>query len=268
MIKFKRWLWGGVAVAVALTSTGVGFTAWQFAHYAPKDAPQSPDPAALAFFLDDYAGARKAFLAQGDGLAARFRGVERFALRVPAAKSAAEPFIDGLYIPAQVAPRRLLLVTSGVHGVEGPTGSAVQRMFMKEFHTRGAGRDRCAAGARGQPLGFCERPTLHREQRGPQPQCLHRGCALPFGERGLPHGQPDDQPGGAGGHGRPGQCVLPAAGGGADCRARHAHAAPGGAAGAVPGRPRASISAAAPWSRLCRRWRRCCSPSWPPTRWP
>ena len=135
MIKFKRWLWGGVAVAVALTSTGVGFTAWQFAHYAPKDAPQSPDPAALAFFLDDYAGARKAFLAQGDGLAARYRGVERFALRVPAAKSAAEPFIDGLYIPAQVAPRRLLLVTSGVHGVEGPTGSAVQRMFMKEFLT-------------------------------------------------------------------------------------------------------------------------------------
>ena len=40
-----------------------------------------------------------------DALAARFRGVERFALRVPAAKSAAEPFIDGLYIPAQVAPR-------------------------------------------------------------------------------------------------------------------------------------------------------------------
>lgn len=135
MSTWMRRLTWTMVVVMGLATAGVGLGAWLFARYAPKDAPQPPDPAALAFFIDDYQGARQAFLAQGDALAARFRGVERFALRLPAAKSVAEPIIDGLYIPAQVARKRLLLVTSGVHGVEGPTGSAVQRLFMKEFLT-------------------------------------------------------------------------------------------------------------------------------------
>jgi hypothetical protein len=104
--------------------------------------------------VDDYQGARKAFLAQGEALATQYRGVERFEVPIVSSKAERDQFVDGLYIPAQSAPKRLLLVTSGVHGVEGPTGSAVQRMFMKGVpEARGSGRDRCAVCARSQPLG-------------------------------------------------------------------------------------------------------------------
>ena len=133
MSKLMRWLAGGVVAIAGLGAVGVGVTTWQFANYAPKDTPQAPDPGALAYFVDDYQGARKAFLAQGEALATQYRGVERFEVPIVSSKAERDQFVDGLYIPAQSAPKRLLLVTSGVHGVEGPTGSAVQRMFMKEF---------------------------------------------------------------------------------------------------------------------------------------
>ena len=41
--------------------------------------------------------------------------------------------IDYLYIPHTNNPKGLVIVTSGVHGVEGFAGSAVQRMFVKEI---------------------------------------------------------------------------------------------------------------------------------------
>lgn len=40
--------------------------------------------------------------------------------------------IDYCYIPAEKNLNCLVIITSGVHGVEGFTGSAVQRMFMRE----------------------------------------------------------------------------------------------------------------------------------------
>ena len=125
-----------LALAVLL-ALGTGVALWRFEHYAPADPAIAPDAAALALFIDDYAGARRAFLAQGDALAARFRRVERFALPVASAQ-ANDLFVDGLYVPAQQTPRRLLVISSGVHGVEGPAGSAVTRLFMQEFMTEAA----------------------------------------------------------------------------------------------------------------------------------
>ncbi|GLS15284.1 M14 family metallopeptidase [Hydrogenophaga electricum] len=129
-------LWRVLAGLAVLALSAAGWSAWRLATYAPRDTPQPADPAALAWYLDDYAAARADFLARGDALAARYAGVERFAIPVPSASGVPGLFVDGLYIPAQSGSKqRLLLVTSGVHGVEGPTGSAVQRLFMDEFLT-------------------------------------------------------------------------------------------------------------------------------------
>lgn len=118
---------------LGLAVVGIGWTTWQFATYAPKDAPVQADAAAVGLFIDDYAGARQEFLARGDALTARLRGVERFEIAVASHSGVNGLFVDGLYVPAQAAPKRLLVISSGVHGVEGPTGSAVMRLFMAEF---------------------------------------------------------------------------------------------------------------------------------------
>jgi hypothetical protein len=118
---------------LVLVVGAIALSTWQFATYAPKDPPVPADAAAAAWFIDDYAAARRDFLAQGDALAGRFAGVERFAIPVASPSGVPGLFVDGLYIPAQVTRKRLLVISSGVHGVEGPTGSAVMRLFMAEF---------------------------------------------------------------------------------------------------------------------------------------
>ncbi|MDO5693562.1 MAG: M14 family metallopeptidase [Pseudomonadota bacterium] len=127
-----RWLWRGLLALIAVAALVVGVALWRFAHFAPADPAIAPDAAAQALFIDDYAGARQAFLAQGDALAARFERVERFAIPVASAQ-ATGLFVDALYVPAQRQPKHLLIISSGVHGVEGPAGSAVTRLFMQEF---------------------------------------------------------------------------------------------------------------------------------------
>ncbi|WP_159519485.1 M14 family metallopeptidase [Sunxiuqinia indica] len=44
--------------------------------------------------------------------------------------------VDWLYIPAQQQPRKLLVLTSGLHGIEGFTGSAIQLMFIDRILSR------------------------------------------------------------------------------------------------------------------------------------
>ena len=92
--------------------------------------------AALAWFMDDYASARRDFLVRAEVLTRQLRDVHSIEIEVPNGASTTELFVDGLYIPAQGDNKcRLLVISSGVHGVEGPTGSAVQRLFMHEFLT-------------------------------------------------------------------------------------------------------------------------------------
>ena len=128
-----RWLWRALLALLVLGLLAAGVASWRFAHYAPPDPPAAPDAKALAYFVDDYAGSRRAFLRAGDALAQRFARVERFAIPVASPQGVPDLFVDGLYLPAQQAPQRLLILSSGVHGVEGPTGSAVMRLFMDEY---------------------------------------------------------------------------------------------------------------------------------------
>lgn len=131
-----RVLTGLLLTLPAALLAALGWSTWRFASWSPRDAPMPPDAAAQAWFIDDYAAARADFLARGDALARTFAGVERFAIPVDSRSGLTALFMDGLHIPAQGdEKKRLLVVSSGVHGVEGPTGSAVQRLFMHEVLT-------------------------------------------------------------------------------------------------------------------------------------
>lgn len=131
--RLLAWL---AALLVVVLVMVAAVASWRFANYAPADPPVAPDAAALALFMDDYAASRADFLARGDALAARHPGVQRFAVPVASRQGVTGLFVDGLHLPAQGTPQRLLVLSSGVHGVEGPAGSAVMRLFMDEFLDR------------------------------------------------------------------------------------------------------------------------------------
>ena len=127
-----RWLTRLLLALLVLALLGTGWALWRFDTYRAPDPTITPDPAAMAYFKDDYTAARAAFLQQGDALAQRYARVERLAIPV-ASGHLRDLTVDALYVPAQQTPRRLLILIAGTHGVEGPTGSAVMRLFMSEF---------------------------------------------------------------------------------------------------------------------------------------
>lgn len=78
------------------------------------------------YFPDDYFAARAAFQS-------RAQGGEQLHHVLHATGPGGEALsIDGACIGA-AAPRRLVLITSGIHGVEGVAGSAVQQLWLSEF---------------------------------------------------------------------------------------------------------------------------------------
>ena len=132
-----RWLIKTLLALVALAVLGTAWALWRFATYSAPDPMVQADPAALAYFVNDYAPAREAFVRKGDALAQRFGGVER--LHIPVASGhLRDLFVDGIYVPAQQTPKRLLILVAATHGVEGPAGSAVMRLFIDEFMTPAA----------------------------------------------------------------------------------------------------------------------------------
>ena len=149
-----RWLIRTLLALVALAVLAGGWALWRFANYQAPDPVIEPDPAALAYFVDAYAPAREAFLRKGDALAQRFTGVERLTIPVSSAQLK-DLFVDGVYVPAQHTPRRLLVLVAATHGVEGPAGSAVMRLFADEFMTPAALADTGVLLLHGlNPFGF------------------------------------------------------------------------------------------------------------------
>jgi hypothetical protein len=89
----------------------------------------SPLPSdSSAYFSADYFAARRAFLDAAARAGARTRS-HVVSARGPRGE---ELFIDATRLGAS-SPARLLILTSGVHGVEGLAGSALQQLFLTEL---------------------------------------------------------------------------------------------------------------------------------------
>jgi len=100
--------------------------------YRPSPVQYEVLPAALNYFHESYADCRTAFLEKATRLAQRYNGVEVLSLPVPGT-SDRDLVVDYCYVPAQRTSHGLLILSSGVHGIEGFTGSAVQLMAMEEL---------------------------------------------------------------------------------------------------------------------------------------
>ncbi len=110
----------------------VGITTYQYNTYAPNAVTQEAVPSNLVYFQSSYEECRKSFILLADKIKKKFKNVRISKLKVESKKDP-DLTIDYCYVPAQKKFKRLLILSSAVHGIEGYVGSAVQQMFMKEL---------------------------------------------------------------------------------------------------------------------------------------
>ncbi len=124
-----------VAIVIVVLITGIlGYTYVSFNSYSPADPEVEINKTVQQYFQDSYIESREAFRLQAGMLQTKFDSVQLFSRNVPS-KIDNDLTIDFCYVPAQKETEKLLIITSGTHGVEGYVGSAVQKMFMSEILT-------------------------------------------------------------------------------------------------------------------------------------
>ncbi len=115
-----------VIIAAVLIYVSIGFGKLEF-----KDSfPVTVDYA--AFYPETYDQARQDFRDITAGLSEYYSNVVTTSIVVPSATDN-NLTIDICYVPAQKDSANLLILSSGVHGIEGFVGHAAQQLFIQDF---------------------------------------------------------------------------------------------------------------------------------------
>ncbi|MFC2113495.1 M14 family metallopeptidase, partial [Bacteroidota bacterium] len=114
---------------IVLIFAGLYLSYWMF---SPGDKGVTVNEADLVYFQESYNDCRQSFLAEAKIAVGQYDNAELFSINVPSSVDQ-DLYIDLLYLPPVDSAGKLLVMSSGVHGVEGFTGSATQQMFLKEL---------------------------------------------------------------------------------------------------------------------------------------
>jgi hypothetical protein len=115
-----------VVILVVLVYISIGFGKIDFKDQFSVTADYSN------YYPEDYDSARDAFRTLSERVGAEYNGVQKLSIKVPSGIDD-DLTVDLFYIPAQKDSANLFVLSSGVHGLEGGVGNAVQQMFMSEF---------------------------------------------------------------------------------------------------------------------------------------
>ncbi|MCX7679834.1 MAG: M14 family metallopeptidase, partial [Spirochaetes bacterium] len=110
----------------------VGWSTFKFNSLSFDENLTIEDKNALDYYLPSYEKSRDAFRAIAFEVKKKYYTSVIRTMKVPSNVDN-NLFIDILYIPQTGKTSRLLVLSSGVHGIEGFVGSAIQRMFLNEF---------------------------------------------------------------------------------------------------------------------------------------
>ncbi len=108
------------------------FLLFSYNGYKPSEVEHEIVPAALDYFHETYEDCRSAFIEKATLLGSQYEGVEISKIPVTS-KVDSDLTIDYCYVPAQSTSNNLLILSSGIHGVEAFLGNAVQLMTMEEI---------------------------------------------------------------------------------------------------------------------------------------
>ena len=108
--------------------------------WAPGETGISYDRSLIRYFSGTYEESRDSFTEASLELQSLFDSVKVFRQSVPC-ETDSDLTIDYCYLPPAGEKSKLLILTSGIHGIEGITGSAVQRMFMDRLKETGPYRN-------------------------------------------------------------------------------------------------------------------------------
>lgn len=120
-----------ILVSIIFIAGILGYTYVSLNYYSPEDPEVEIDQTKLQYFQNSYMESRGAFRFQANKLHAKIDSVQLFSRNIPS-KIDNDLTVDFCYVPARKDAKKLLILTSGTHGVEGFVGSAVQQMFMNE----------------------------------------------------------------------------------------------------------------------------------------
>ncbi len=97
--------------------------------YRAKDPVTETNTTLLKYYHSTYDECRKVFIQNIERVSADFDSVLTGKFSVPS-QIDNDLTVDWCYIPARGTKEKLLMVNSGLHGIEGFTGSAIQNMFI------------------------------------------------------------------------------------------------------------------------------------------
>jgi len=127
-MKKKLLITGGVILAVVLFCTLV------MPHVILKMNTQDPADKSIAYgdmFFDEYEEVRAHFLEKTEELKAAGMETQSESYEISAEEGL---YIDSLYVPAKEEQTNLIVITTGVHGIEGYIGSVMLDVFWEEVY--------------------------------------------------------------------------------------------------------------------------------------
>ena len=105
---------------------------FSYSNYWAEDEEIEINEAYVSYFKETYSDSRSQFLENSDQLNKIFDTVVSGRIMVPSEVDD-DLSIDWTYVPGRTSMDKLLILNSGLHGIEGYTGSAIQNMFMNEM---------------------------------------------------------------------------------------------------------------------------------------
>lgn len=128
----KKFLKITAAVIVLLVVGVLAYIYFSFNFYSPADPEVTIDHTRLKYFHDSYDECRNDFIVHAENLKTKFDSIEIFSMPVKS-KTDTDLTVDFCYLPARDTTLKLLVLNSGIHGIEGYVGSAVEQMIMEEI---------------------------------------------------------------------------------------------------------------------------------------
>lgn len=128
LLKILRYIFITLLVIIVIA---LGYFYYDF-NYSPIEDEYEINETNLSYFKNSYDEARQNFIEMSNVIISKFPEAKLFNIKVDS-KIDTNLTTDICFIPGDSTVNKLLIISSGIHGVEGYAGSAIQLFFMDKY---------------------------------------------------------------------------------------------------------------------------------------